>query len=264
MTFKNKTILVTGASSGIGAGFCRQFAAEGAHLVMTARKTDAMQALADELTARHGTRIHIIPADLSGTDGARQVHSFLQREKLAVDVLINNAGFGHFGEVKNGDPAKYRNMVEVNITSLVELTALLLPGMISRGEGGILNVASMAGTGPVPNSAVYAATKAFVIRFSEALWYECRGTGVHVSVLCPGPVDTAFFDAAGGTPSKTLMRSIQTAEEVVKTGIRALVKNKRKRPTTLPLRLVDKLARITPVRITLAVAGAVMRKSQPK
>jgi uncharacterized protein len=262
MEFKNKTILVTGASSGIGEAFCRQFAALGANLVMTARRGEAMNALAAELRSKHGTRIHIVTADLARETGAREVISFLHDEGLTVDVLINNAGFGHFGEFIDGEATMFRDMIGVNITSLVDLTRLLLPGMVSRGQGGILNVASMAGSGPVPNSAVYAATKAFVIRFSEALWYECRGTGVHVSVLCPGPVDTAFFDAAGGKPSKTLMRSVETADQVVKTGIEALRRNKRKRPTTLALRLVDKLSRITPVWLTLAVAGAVMRKSQ--
>lgn len=214
-----QTALVTGASSGIGEQFARQLAARGMNLVLAARSEDRMQALAGRLRSQHpGIEVDVIAADLAVPGGAAALADRLAADEIHVDVLINNAGFGSHNLFIDEDPDTLAREIQLNCSSLVTLTSRLLPAMVERRRGGVLNVASTAGFQPIPTMAVYAATKAFVLSFTEALWAETRKTGVRVVALCPGPTETAFFDVTG----KDFMTSgRQTAEEVAATGLKA-------------------------------------------
>jgi uncharacterized protein len=192
----HKTAFVTGASSGIGLEFSRFLAADGYDLVLSARSLDSLNRLADQLRADYGVRIRVISKDLSQLSAPQELYRELKNEP--VDVLVNNAGVGLAGPFAEADIAKTEQMMQVNMMALTGLTRLLLPDMLTRGCGRILNVASLAGYQPGgPGMAVYYATKSYVLSFSRALSRELRGTGVTVTALCPGPVRTAFEAKAG-------------------------------------------------------------------
>jgi len=191
-----ETVLITGASSGIGLELAKCFAAEKSNLILVARNTSAMETLAAELRHEHGIEVHIITADLARPESAQMIFDELKGRGTVVDVLVNNAGFGLHGGFAELPLKRQMEMVQVNIAALVALTGLFLPGMIQQKRGGILNVGSVAGFLPGPNMAVYFATKAFVLSFSEALHEELRGSGVTVTDLCPGPTETNFFQTA--------------------------------------------------------------------
>src|SRR3954452_10635811 len=197
--------LVTGASSGIGLELAKLAARDGHDLVLVARSADKLAGLAEELTSEHGVDVRQIVADLAEPGGVRTV-----LERLGgthVDVLVNNAGVGGQGRFAvERDLADDLAMIQLNVSALVELTGHLLPPMVERGRGAVLNLASTAGFTPGPLQAVYFASKAFVRSFSEALTEECRNTGVRVTALCPGPVDTGFA-AASGLEGTLLMRN---------------------------------------------------------
>ena len=197
MEYKGQRALVTGASSGIGAVFARELARRGADLVLVARSGGKLGALADELSASHGVAADVAVADLAEPLAASELADSLLARDLQIDILVNNAGFGLFAPVYKADGAVLADMVRVNVGALVDLTRLYLPGMVERDRGAIINVGSTAGFQPVPYMAVYGATKAFVLSFTEALWAETRGTGVRVTALCPGSTDTGFFEVAG-------------------------------------------------------------------
>ena len=182
-----ETVLVTGASSGIGLELARCFAADGCRLVLVARKGNALEALATELRKAHKIQAQVITADLAHPEAPARLLAHLQSAGLKVDVLVNNAGFGAQGKFAELPLARQLEMLQVNITSLTHLTGLLLPGMIERRRGGILNVASTAAFQPGPGMAVYYATKAYVLSFSEALAEELAGTGVTVTAVVPRP-----------------------------------------------------------------------------
>ena len=221
------TALVTGASSGIGAEIARLLAGRGvAALVLVARSEDKLEALARELCAGHGDlRVEIIPADLSQPDAARRIHAETERRGLIVDLLVNNAGFGSHGFFDERDGAREAEMIAVNVHALVALTSEFLPGMVARGRGGILNVASTAAFQPVPYMATYGATKAFVLSFSEALWAENRDRGVRVVCLCPGKTETNFAAESERSGSRFEEWEDSTAEEVARAGLDALERN---------------------------------------
>ena len=220
--------LVTGASRGIGLSIARELAARGCpHLVLTARTESDLEALAAELSARHGTKTHIIAADLSEASAPQTIKAATDTLGLSIDLLVNNAGFGDYGSYGDRPLDRQERMIVVNCTALVALTRLYLPGLIARGHGGIVNIASTAAFQPVPYMSVYGATKAFVLSFSEALWAEMADTktGVRVVCLCPGGTATAFdFGTAEGRGQyeNTLM---STPEDVAKATLRALDKN---------------------------------------
>ncbi|WP_432545798.1 SDR family NAD(P)-dependent oxidoreductase [Kineococcus sp. SYSU DK004] len=222
MDVTGSTALVTGASGGIGEGVARALAARGAHVVLVARRADRLEALAAELRARHGVEALAVPADLSEPGAAARVQEAVEAwGGRAVDVLVNNAGFGLTGRLAQADdPARLAAMVTVNCTALTELTARFLPGMVGRGRGAVVNVASMASFAPLPGFAVYAATKAFVLSLSQALWAETRGTGVLVTALCPTATDTGFFDVSGESAGAGVRR--RSVEQVVATFLDAL------------------------------------------
>jgi uncharacterized protein len=197
MEYNGQRALVTGASSGIGAVFARELARRGADLILVARSGGKLAALADELSASHGVAADIAVADLAEPLAASELADSLRARDLQIDIVVNNAGFGLFAPVYEADAAVLADMVRVNVGALVDLTRLYLPGMVERDRGAIINVGSTAGFQPVPYMAVYGATKAFVLSFTEALWAETRGTGVRVTALCPGSTDTGFFEVAG-------------------------------------------------------------------
>lgn len=217
--------LVTGASSGIGAEFARQLAARGMHLVLTARRTELLEALAKELHTAHGTKTDIIPCDLTDpTAPARLIEEVAARGRT-IELLVNNAGFGSIGEIEDTDVKRVLEMVQVNIAALTELTYRVLPGMMQRKHGAILNVASVAAFQPVAYMGAYAASKAYVLHFTEAMWAEAREKGVTVMALCPGTTKTEFFGVSGD--ATWLQRhSAQDVEPVVRCGLKYLEKKR--------------------------------------
>jgi hypothetical protein len=219
------TALVTGASAGLGTLFARALAAEGHDLILTARRTDRLEALATELRAAHGVTVETIAADLAAPGAVAGLIAEIGTRGLAVDTLINNAGFGLSGTVAGQDGAALGRMIAVNCSALVELCHAVVPAMIAQRRGGILNVASTAAFQPGPGMAVYYATKAFVLSFSEALHEEVRRHGVHVSALCPGPTATEFFDAAGTSDDFALKKLAGDPAVVVRDGLKALAAN---------------------------------------
>lgn len=214
------TTLITGASSGIGAAFARKLAARGRNVLLVARSEDKLITLCNELGRMSGIRAHYFTLDLQKPDAAAELLEETKRRELIIDMLVNNAGFGSMGDFPRLDLARELEMIDLNVKSLVDLTHRFLWPMRERGQGTIINVASTAGFQPVPYMATYAATKAFVLSFSEALWEENRQYGIHVMALCPGVTDTNFFAAA--RIRRPPMRTIETPEEVVDTALRAL------------------------------------------
>jgi short-subunit dehydrogenase len=199
--------LVTGASSGIGLELSRVLAREGHDVVLVARREPELRALADELSSRYGADATVIAADLSLPDGAHHVYDAVTAAGLQIDVLVNNAGFGGHGRFSDTDAAEEQRMLAVNVVALTELTKLFLPAMAKRGRGRVLNVASTAAFQPGPFMAVYYASKAYVLSFTEALAEELSGTGVTATALCPGVVPSGFQDAAGLGDHALLLKS---------------------------------------------------------
>jgi len=220
------TALVTGASAGLGTLFARALAAEGHDLILTARRTDRLEALATELRAAHGVKVETIAADLAAPGAAAALIAEIGKRGLAVDTLINNAGFGLSGNVADQDIAALERMIALNCTALVALCHAVVPGMIRMRRGSILNVASTAAFQAGPGMAVYYASKSFVLSFSEALHEEVRKHNVHVSALCPGPTATEFFDAAGTSDDFALKKMAGDPAVVVRDGLKALAANR--------------------------------------
>lgn len=210
--------VITGASSGIGAEFARQLAARGMHLVLVARREELMRSLAEELHRLHGTRTEVIAMDLTVENSIQQIASRVEQAGIEIDLLVNSAGFGMVGEILETDSLRIRQMLRLNIEALTALTYHFLPAMIQRNRGGVLNVASLAAFQPVAYMGAYAASKAYVLHFSEALHAELSETGVVVMALCPGVTQTDFFDVAGAT-GWLQKHSSQTPEEVVRKAI---------------------------------------------
>lgn len=228
MTIPTSTALITGASSGIGEAIARQLAAHGANLILVARSERKLQVLAEDLTRQYGIRAEVIATDLSHPDAGKLLQDEVTARGLHVDLLVNNAGFGGFSEFARQDQAEIGEMIAVNITALTDLTRRFLPAMLERGRGRVLNVASTAGFIPGPLMAVYYATKAYVLSFSEAVNEELRGTGLSVTALCPGPVDTGFQDAATLNESRLMTGVTRLAmldvETVARIGVEAMLR----------------------------------------
>lgn len=222
--YRGKTALITGASSGLGVEFANQLAGRGANLVLVARRKDRLQAVADAVVLMHKVQVTVIVADLSEVGAAEKLFKALARKKLSVDVLVNNAGFGTFGHFKNEDIEKISEEIRLNISTLVELSRLALPAMLKKNEGVIVNVASTAAYQPVPYMAVYAATKAFVLSFTEALWGELIGTKVTAIALSPGGTKTEFFEVASNGKAPDGLGTLQTVEQVITVAMNALDK----------------------------------------
>lgn len=218
--------LVTGASSGIGAALAQELARRGHDLVLSARSLAPMERLADELRAL-GAAATIVPANLAERGAASALAREIAAVGIEIDVLVNNAGLGAIGRFTGIRPLRHAEIMQVNIAALTELTQALLPAMLARGRGRIMLVASTASFVPCPNMAVYAASKAYVRSFGEALAQELRGSGVAVTVLCPGTTATEFFAVAGSLPSPLQARRMMTAEKVARIGCRGLFSGER-------------------------------------
>jgi len=195
---KRRVALITGASSGIGEAFADVFAAEGFDLVVTARREDRLRAVAERLERQHGGRVHVIAVDFARRDAADRLCAELSARRIDVDALVNNAGYGVPGAYTVSPWSRHDDFLQVMVTAVAELTHRLLPAMVARGYGRIINVASLAGLTPPPaGHTLYAASKAFVIKFSEALSHEVRSAGVHVTAVCPGFTLSEFHDVTG-------------------------------------------------------------------
>lgn len=247
--------LVTGASMGIGLELARLAAADGHDLVLVARSEERLAALADELRATHGARATIVPADLTEPDAPSRVVEVLEQGGLEVDVLVNCAGFGSTGRYWLADRERELDMIQVNVTALADLTHRLLPGMVARERGRVLNVASTAGFVPGPNMATYYATKAFVVSFTEALAHELRGTGVTATALCPGPVATAFSKIAGNDQSILFKVGVDRPERVAALGWKAMKRGRAVVVTGWTNKLAALGVRFSPRVVARAMAG---------
>lgn len=257
--FAGTTVLITGASSGLGEEFARQLAARRANLVLTARSTEKLEALARQLAEAHAIRAEVITNDLGAPGGAAALCAEVDRRGLAVDHVISNAGFGTNGPFAEADGARQAEMVRVNCEALTVLTSHVLPRMIARRAGGILHVASIAGMQPVPFMATYGATKAYVLSLSIALSEEVRGTGVRVSALCPGPVPTGFQAVAGSGIAPSQRAATMTADEVVEIGLRAYARGQAVCIPGSVNRIQAFAAHLTPRALLVRVVGRMMR-----
>lgn len=250
--------LVTGASAGLGVHFALALAAQGHDVILTARRSDRLDQLAQQIRDRFGTQAHVIPANLAQPGAVAGLMADIAKQGLAVNLLVNNAGFGARGDFAALDGGAQAEMIDVNCRALIELCHAVLPGMLQMRRGGILNVASTAAFQPGPWMAVYYASKAFVLSFSEALHEEVKPHGVHVTALCPGPTRTEFFEAAA--MEDVFFRRFATAPEpVVRDGLAALKAN---RPVVIPglmNRVMATATRFTPRWVTRKAAGAVQR-----
>lgn len=253
------TSLITGASSGIGEAFARRLAALGRNVFLVARSEDKLVTLCNELGRTNRVRAQYITLDLSQPDAAARLFAESQKRGLEIDMLVNNAGFGSFGDFQKKDLARELNMIDLNVKSLVDLTYRFLAPMRVRKQGTIINVASTAGFQPVPFMATYAATKAFVLSFSEALWEENRPYGIEVLALCPGVTDTNFFEAAHG--HKPPARAAQTPDEVVDAALKALGRGKGHVISGISNFVMVEAQRLLPRSAVVRVAGRMMRKS---
>jgi short-subunit dehydrogenase len=257
---RGRTALITGASGGIGEELAKVFAERGFDLVLVARTEAKLAALGESLAERHGIRAIPIAADLSQSESPAEVVAQLASRGLTVDVLVNNAGFAAYGKFQEIDLGHQRQLIQVNIAALTELTHHLLPGMLARRRGKILNVASTAAFMPGPLMAVYYASKAYVLSFSEALNNELAGTGVTVTALCPGPTSSGFQARAQMEESRLVRgREIMDATTVARAAYAALMRG---RPLVIPGRsnwLVTLMPRLLPRRI---IPGIVRRAQE--
>jgi short-subunit dehydrogenase len=252
--------LVTGASAGIGKEIARVLAADH-DLVLTARRGDELNALAAELRQSLGATCHVVPADLAVPAAPRQLFDAASAAGLSIDVLVNNAGFGHIGPFADADPGRMLKMIQVNVAALTELTGLFLPGMRTRGRGRILNVGSVAGFQPGPIMAVYYATKAYVNSFSEALWEELRGTGVTVTCLAPGPTTSEFGAVSGMDATKMFtVGKVMAARPVALAGVRGMKRGDRMVVTGLRNKLLLFLERFAPRGVVLRIVRWMQEK----
>ena len=249
--------LITGASSGIGEEFARRYAAQKKDLVLVARSQDKLNKLAKEFTSQHGIRVTVFALDLSEPDAAERLWEETNRAGLEIDVLVNNAGFGTSGDVADESPERLEQEVRLNCLTLTGLTARYLPAMRERKNGTIINIASTAAFQPLPHMAVYGATKAFVLSFTEALWSETRKDGIRVLAVCPGSTDTPFFEHSG---EGVVVGKLRSTRQLLDNTMRALKTNKPSFVDGLGNAIVARFAvRVMPKRIILAATERIFR-----
>jgi short-subunit dehydrogenase len=225
---QGQTALVTGASAGIGVDLAECFARDGYDLILTARSENALNEVAQRLASAHDVKTTVIAQDLGAIGGGTALANAVRMRGLDVDVLVNNAGYGHAGALTSSDLPTQLGMIDLNVRALVELTYLFWDKMLANKRGGVLNVASTAAFQPGPLMANYYASKAYVLSFSEALWEEARGTGVQVSCLCPGPTESKFRERAGtGKTRLAQVSKVMSAATVARMGYDAWKRNKR-------------------------------------
>jgi short-subunit dehydrogenase len=256
-----RTALVTGASAGIGYELAKLMARDGYNLVIVARNGDKLRTVASELESSHDCRVAALPKDLSVAGAPDEVFGQLQENSVELDVLVNNAGVGASGPFHKIDTKTTTDLIQLNVAALVHLTRLVLPGMIERGRGRVLNVASTAAYQPGPFMATYYASKAFVLSFSEAVATELRGTGVTVTAFCPGPTDTGFHEHAGTKRSKVAGGTFtMDPESVARIGYAAMLKGRRTTIAGLKNRVgAFASARVLPKRFVLNTIATLNR-----
>ena len=257
-TYRGTTALITGASAGLGTEFATQFAARGANVVLVARRENRLRDLADKLERAHGITATVIALDLSRPDAAAQLRRELDQRGISVHSLVNNAGFGMKGAFAEADAGRVSEMVQLNVAALVGISREFLPDLVGDGRGVLVNIASTGAYQPCPNMAVYGATKAFVLSFTEALAYETKGSGLGVLALSPGATRTEFFDVVG-TEDASVGR-FQTPEQVVSLAFREL--DRRDTPPSVVSgkanAVTAKLVGFMPRRVALAISGRVL------
>jgi short-subunit dehydrogenase len=250
--WRGKWALVTGASAGIGRELARQLAAAGANLVLTARRNDRLAQLALDLAARYKIRVETFPADLARADIPREIFRFTQQKQLPIEILVNNAGFGKYGEFFRADSQRLLEMIQVNVAAVVSLTHLYLPAMAERRGGHVLIVSSTGAFQAVPYISTYVATKAFELLFAEGIAAEMRPYGVNVCCLCPGSTETEFHQVAGQPPRTSRRR--ETAERVARVGLAALAEGRSLVISGTHNRINVELQRLVPRRLVTRVA----------
>lgn len=256
-----KTALITGASSGLGYEFAQLFAQDYYNLILVARNEQKLSQLADELTQKYGISVKLIIKDLSQSSASEEVFTEVQQSAIAVSFLINNAGFATYGFFAETDLASELQMMQVNMVALTHLTKLFLPEMLKRQQGKILNVASTAAFQPGPLMAVYYATKAYVLSFSEALANELQGTGVTVTALCPGPTKSGFQKRAAMEQSKLVSgQQMMDAKTVAQIGYQALMTHKTIAIPGLKNKLLALSIRFTPRSLVTQIVRSMQKK----
>jgi len=223
--WQDRWALITGASAGIGVALASELAAGGTHLVLTARRRERLEELAQRLSAQYRIRTEVFCADLALSEGPEKIFAFTSEKGLEINLLVNNAGFGQYGELTEIDGARLVDMVQVNCTAVVHMTRLYLPAMVRRGRGDVLILASTAAFQAVPYISTYAATKAFDLLFAEGLAEEMKPHGIRVCALCPGSTQSEFHQVAGQEHLSSI-RHQESAEKVARTGLRALMAGK--------------------------------------
>ena len=264
MARTERTALITGASAGLGRELARLAAKDGHDVVLVARRRDRLEELAKELETAHGVRATVIAANLGDRAVPSAIADELHAKGIAVDFLINNAGFGTRGSFVHSDLVRELEMVEVNIRALMQLTRLFLPDMIARKRGRILNIASVAGFLPGPYMATYYASKAFVLSFTEALSAELAGTGVTVTASCPGPTATEFGSVAGGGKKTKLFQSnVAQVEPVARHAYKAMMAGTIVAVPGFVNKLIAQSVRISPKSVLRSIAAGLNRKRKP-
>jgi uncharacterized protein len=258
--WQGKWALITGASAGIGAALARELAAGGTNLVLTARRRDRLAGLAGELSLKHGIRTLVCVADLARSSGPEEIFTFTEGKNISVDLLVNNAGFGAYGEFRKVPVDRLLEMVQVNVSAVVHLTHLYLPGMIARGSGDILILASTAAFQPVPYITTYAATKSFDLQFAEGLAEEVRHHGISVCALCPGSTESEFLEVAG--QRHHTRRPQETAQKVARVGLRALAAGKSSAISGFTNWLGAQSVRFVPRPMVTRIAGGLFRPKE--
>jgi short-subunit dehydrogenase len=255
----DRTAIVTGASSGIGAAIARDLVGRGHGVTLVARRADKLASLAEHLGTT-GVRVEVLPCDLSDRDQRAGLLGRITALDLTPDILVNNAGLSTLGPVAAADPAAEANMIEVDVVAVADLCTRFLPGIVERGRGGLLNVASTAAFQPLPGQAGYAAGKAFVLSYTRSLAGELRGTGVSVSVLCPGPVDTGFGETAGfdkeDAESALPKFMWEPVEAVAKVGVDALDKGRLVAIPGAANQVAAGFAHLTPKRLLIPLLAS--------
>ena len=258
-----RTALVTGGSGGIGLELAKVLARNGFDVALVARKRDTLEAAAGQLEGKYDVKVHVFAADLRRPDAPETIFDFLRNENIPIEVLVNNAGFGLGGEFADTDLNRELEMIQVNVSALTHLTKLSLPAMIKRKSGRILNVASTAAFQPGPLMAVYYATKAYVLSFSEALAEELRDTGVTVTALCPGPTRTDFASTAQvGSSRLFTLFGVADAADVAEFGFQAMMQAKRVAVPGIRNKIVAQANRFSPRGLTAKVARLAQENRQ--
>jgi short-subunit dehydrogenase len=256
----DRTCLITGASSGIGVDIARELAKRGHGVTLVARREGPLRELAAELSGEHGIRAEVVTADLSDQGARDRLADEVRQRGLSVDVLVNNAGFSTMGPVHRSDAAKEISMIRTDVEAVVHLCSLFLPGMVDRGHGAVLNVASTAAFQPLPGQAGYGACKSFVLSYSHALAQEVRKHGVTITVLCPGPVETGFAEAMGLSDeeaSKSLPSFMwESAADVAADAVAAVEKGRTVVIPGLANRIGARVAHVTPRRVLLPLLAS--------